>query len=88
MSHSYFSLCFKDHFSSLRGGNNKLDNLQNQVDEVKDIMCQNIDRVLSRGEKLDVSLEKTQDLEASVSIFSSKLIQVGHIFGLFVCLFL
>ncbi|XP_072051321.1 uncharacterized protein [Amphiura filiformis] len=58
-----------DHFSNLRGGNNKLDNLQNQVDEVKDIMCQNIDRVLSRGEKLDVLLEKTEDLEASAQTF-------------------
>lgn len=41
--------------------------LRSQVDEVKDVMTQNIERVLDRGEKLDDLVDKTEDLEASVS---------------------
>ncbi|XP_041485399.1 vesicle-associated membrane protein 7-like [Lytechinus pictus] len=59
-----------DHFSNLKGGgNDKVAVLQNQVDEVKDIMTVNIDKVLSRGEKLDDLLSKTEDLEASAKTF-------------------
>lgn len=41
--------------------------LQNQVEEVKGVMTQNIEKVLERGEKLDDLMDKTTDLEASVS---------------------
>ncbi|XP_072165690.1 vesicle-associated membrane protein 7-like [Diadema setosum] len=59
-----------DHYSTMKGGgNDKVAVLQNQVDEVKDIMTQNIDKVLSRGEKLDDLLVKTEDLEASARTF-------------------
>ena len=52
----------------MKESNSKVSALQNQVDEVKDIMIQNIDNVLSRGEKLDDLMQKTEDLEASVSL--------------------
>ena len=41
--------------------------LRSQVDEVKDVMTQNIERVLDRGERLDELVDKTEDLEAGVS---------------------
>jgi hypothetical protein len=44
--------------------------LRSQVDEVKDVMTQNIERVLERGEKLDDLVDKTEDLEASVGLRS------------------
>ncbi|XP_071132535.1 vesicle-associated membrane protein 7-like [Mytilus edulis] len=43
--------------------------LRSQVDEVKDVMTQNIERVLDRGEKLDDLVDKTEDLEASAATF-------------------
>ena len=43
--------------------------LRSQVDEVKDVMTQNIERVLERGEKLDDLVDKTEDLEASAATF-------------------
>lgn len=42
--------------------------MQSQVDEVKDVMTQNIEKVLQRGDRLEDLMEKTDDLEASVSI--------------------
>ncbi|XP_070545423.1 vesicle-associated membrane protein 7-like [Ptychodera flava] len=43
--------------------------LQSQVDEVKDVMTQNIDKVLERGDKIDTLISKTEDLEANAQTF-------------------
>lgn len=43
--------------------------MRSQVDEVKDVMTQNIERVLERGERLDDLVDKTEDLEASAAAF-------------------
>ncbi|XP_065181587.1 uncharacterized protein LOC135812190 [Sycon ciliatum] len=48
---------------------NRLEELSSQVEEVKGIMTQNIERVLERGEKLDILVEKAADLEADASTF-------------------
>ena len=58
---------FQATYSSGTGGGDQVATLQNQVDEVKDVMNQNIDKVLQRGENLDELMDKTTDLEASVS---------------------
>ena len=42
--------------------------LQFQVDEVKGVMTQNIEKVLERGDRLDDLMDKTEELEASVSV--------------------
>lgn len=41
-------------------------NLQNEVEGVKNIMTQNVERILARGENLDHLRNKTEDLEATV----------------------
>lgn len=41
--------------------------VQAQVDEVKGVMSQNIERVLQRGDKLEDLMDKTEELEAGVS---------------------
>lgn len=40
--------------------------LNRQVEDVKGIMAQNIEKVVERGDRLDSLLEKTQDLEQAV----------------------
>ncbi|GCC42681.1 hypothetical protein chiPu_0026478, partial [Chiloscyllium punctatum] len=40
--------------------------LQSDVEGVKTIMSENVDRILARGEKLDDLMDKTEDLQASV----------------------
>lgn len=42
-------------------------NLQSEVEGVKNIMTQNVERILARGENLDHLRNKTEDLEATVS---------------------
>ncbi len=36
--------------------------MQAQIDEVKDVMLENIDRVLERGEKIELLVDKTARL--------------------------
>ncbi|XP_067869900.1 vesicle-associated membrane protein 8 isoform X1 [Heterodontus francisci] len=54
---------------SVDPGPEKLSNLQGQVNDVKGIMSQNIEKVLERGEKLDDLIIKTDDLQASADSF-------------------
>lgn len=46
----------------------KVQDLKNQVDGVKNIMTQNVDRILARGERLDDLMDKSEDLQAGVSL--------------------
>uniref|UniRef100_A0A1A8LDJ3 Vesicle-associated membrane protein 8 (Endobrevin) n=2 Tax=Nothobranchius TaxID=28779 RepID=A0A1A8LDJ3_9TELE len=47
----------------------KVQDLKNQVDGVKDIMTQNVDRILARGERLDDLMGKSEDLQAGAQTF-------------------
>lgn len=45
---------------------NRVKSLQSQVDGVTDIMTQNVERILARGERLDDLMDKSEDLQAGV----------------------
>lgn len=47
----------------------KVKSLREQVDGVKNIMTHNVDRILARGERLDDLMDKSEDLQAGVSLF-------------------
>ncbi|XP_072244660.1 vesicle-associated membrane protein 8 [Leuresthes tenuis] len=47
----------------------KVQALKEQVDGVKDIMTQNVDRILARGERLDDLMGKSEDLQAGAQHF-------------------
>ncbi|XP_051978705.1 vesicle-associated membrane protein 8-like [Xyrauchen texanus] len=47
----------------------RVKHLQSQVDGVKDIMTQNVDRILARGERLDDLMGKSEDLQAGAQNF-------------------
>lgn len=49
--------------------NSKVADLRSQVNEVKDVMTKNIERVLERGDNLDNLVTKTTDLEAGAAVF-------------------
>jgi hypothetical protein len=44
--------------------------LQNQVDEVRDVMTNNIDKILKRGDRLEDLVDKTSELESTVIFMS------------------
>jgi len=47
----------------------KVTNLQNEVEHVKGIMTANIDVIMERGEKLDLLIDKTENLSATSVTF-------------------
>ncbi|CAL8327383.1 unnamed protein product [Arctogadus glacialis] len=47
----------------------KVEDLRSQVDGVTDIMTQNVDRILARGERLDDLMDKSEDLQAGAQHF-------------------
>ncbi|XP_063050994.1 vesicle-associated membrane protein 8 [Engraulis encrasicolus] len=47
----------------------KVTALKSQVDGVKQIMTQNVDRILARGERLDDLMDKSEDLQAGAQNF-------------------
>jgi len=49
---------------------NNFDQLQNQVDEVRDVMTQNIDKILKRGDRLEDLVDKTTELETTAIQFN------------------
>ncbi|ORZ20745.1 synaptobrevin-domain-containing protein [Absidia repens] len=51
------------------GGNQKTERVQQQVDEVVNIMQENIDKVMQRGERLDDLRGKTEDLQSTAGHF-------------------
>ncbi|KAL0620217.1 Vesicle-associated membrane protein 8 [Plecturocebus cupreus] len=52
------------------GGNDRVRNLQSEVEGVKNIMTQNVERILARGENLEHLRNKTEDLEATMESYS------------------
>ncbi|XP_070621578.1 vesicle-associated membrane protein 8 [Erythrolamprus reginae] len=52
-------------------GSDRVKNLQNEVEGVKNIMTQNVERILARGENLDHLRNKTEDLEATSEHFKT-----------------
>ncbi|XP_026209917.1 vesicle-associated membrane protein 8 isoform X2 [Anabas testudineus] len=55
--------------SQASGSSAKLDQVQGQVNEVKVILKDNINKVLERGDRLDDLIGKTDDLQASADSF-------------------
>lgn len=49
----------------------KISTLREEVDQVKDIMVRNIDELVERGEKLDLLVDKTENLSASAVTFKT-----------------
>ncbi|XDC65748.1 hypothetical protein R6Z07M_016930 [Ovis aries] len=53
------------------GGDDRVRNLRDEVEGVKNIMTQNVERILAWGENLDHLRNKTEDLEATSEHFKT-----------------
>uniref|UniRef100_A0A673YIT1 Vesicle-associated membrane protein 4 n=1 Tax=Salmo trutta TaxID=8032 RepID=A0A673YIT1_SALTR len=53
-------------------GNDKIRQVQSQVDEVIDVMQENISKVIDRGERLEDLQDKSESLSDNASAFSSR----------------
>ncbi|XP_042052291.1 putative vesicle-associated membrane protein 726 [Salvia splendens] len=50
----------------------RLTKVQSQVSEVKGVMIENIEKVLDRGEKIELLVDKTEDLRSQAQDFKAK----------------
>ncbi|XP_019166108.1 PREDICTED: putative vesicle-associated membrane protein 726 [Ipomoea nil] len=55
---------------------NKLTKVQGQVDQVKGVMMGNIEKVLERGEKIELLVDKTEDLRSQAQDFRKQGTQI------------
>ena len=60
----------------LRATPSQIEILNNDMNEVKVIMIQNIDAAISRGERMDVLLDKTDDLQTNAGTFKRQAVQI------------
>lgn len=60
------------------GSSAQLDHVQGQVNEVKVILKDNINKVLERGDRLDDLICKTDDLQASADSFQKTSTRVAR----------
>lgn len=58
-------------FFSKSSEEDKIIQIKEKVQDVKDVMVTNIDKLIERGEKLNILVERTQDLSNSAQEFSS-----------------
>ena len=49
--------------------NDELTNAQNQLAQVKDIMVQNVEQILSRGERIELLVDKTDNMASQATAF-------------------
>ncbi|CAB1432103.1 unnamed protein product [Pleuronectes platessa] len=56
----------------------KVQTLKDQVDGVKNIMTENVDRILARGERLDDLMGKSEDLQAGAQHFKQTSVKVAR----------
>ncbi|XP_046844734.1 vesicle-associated membrane protein 7-like [Xenia sp. Carnegie-2017] len=66
-------------FNSRREGgasSDQLSRVRQDVEDVKGVMTQNIEKVLERGERIDTLLDKTEELDSSASTFRTNAVRV------------
>jgi len=76
-----FSLVIReemDRFNKNSNDNEKITMIQDEVNQVKDIMVRNIDDLVERGEKLDLLVDKTDNLSATAVTFKTTARTVHH----------
>lgn len=69
-----FSKVIDERMNYFNSDNPAVDNIANvksQIDEVKDVMVQNIEKVLERGEKIELLVDKTDRLNQQAFRFES-----------------
>jgi vesicle-associated membrane protein 7 len=59
--------------------NQKIDMIQKEINNVKGIMVQNIDKVLARGEKIELLVDKSEQLDQKAFIFKKEATKVKKI---------
>jgi vesicle-associated membrane protein 7 len=58
-----------DYGTTQGGKNDAIGNVQNEIENVRGIMTENIERVLERGERIDLLVDKTDRLGGSANDF-------------------
>ena len=66
-----------EHYSQ-SGGQDKVDKVRAEMDDVKNVMVDNIEKVLKRGEKIELLVDKTDNLNQQSIRFKKHSSQLKH----------
>ncbi|OMJ76270.1 hypothetical protein SteCoe_24406 [Stentor coeruleus] len=58
----------------------KIKIVSKNVDEVKNIMVQNLEKIIERGEKIELLVSKADELETNARMFKKKAVEVKRVF--------
>jgi vesicle-associated membrane protein 7 len=53
--------------------------LRRDLQDVKDIMVSNIDKILDRGQKIDILVDKTENLTSTSAVFKKKAVELKRV---------
>ena len=62
----------KELLAKYKTGEDKIDEIQKDLDETKEVMVQNVNKLLERGEKIEDLINKSEDLSYSSKAFSKR----------------
>jgi vesicle-associated membrane protein 7 len=62
-----------------KANNTKLDQIQQEISGVKQVMVQNIDKVLARGEKIELLVDKSANLDHKAQLFQKEAKKVKNV---------
>lgn len=72
-----FSFVINNHMKHHNSGmNTSINNVNQQVDQLKDIMVHSIDQLMNRGERLELLVNKSQNLSENAMTFKSSSVMV------------
>lgn len=57
---------FQNRYNNIESDHSK--RVLSQMDDIKDVMISNIDKILQRGEKLELVIDKTNDLADAATV--------------------
>lgn len=69
----------RDH-ASMTSKDERISKIQDQLTEVKDVMTRNIDKVLERGEKIEILVDKSHQMEQHAFKFHRKAVKLKRKF--------
>lgn len=66
----------KEDFSNNASSSDRIRSVQGEIDQVKDVMVHNVERILNRGERIELLVDKTENMSQQAFAFRKRSTQL------------